>query len=60
VSLDAATKRLGLANAALADAPEHGSMTVGFTELRPSDSADTLIARADAALYREREQRRGA
>jgi diguanylate cyclase (GGDEF)-like protein len=32
-----------------------GSITVGLAELQPGDSLDSLIARADAALYRERE-----
>jgi diguanylate cyclase (GGDEF)-like protein len=49
-----ARKRLALVNAALAEAPAHGSVTVGLAELRPDDSADDLVARADAALYRER------
>ena len=53
-----ATKRLGLVRAALAEAPEHGSVTVGLAELRPDDSTEDLVARADAALYRERRQQR--
>jgi diguanylate cyclase (GGDEF)-like protein len=49
-----ATKRLGLVNAALAQAAVPASVTVGVTELQPTDSIEDLLARADAALYRER------
>lgn len=51
-----ATKRLALINAALADAPECGSVTVGVAEMRPNESCDDLVARADAALYRQRQR----
>ena len=37
-----------LVNPILAEAPEHGSVTVGLAELRPEDSAEDLVARADA------------
>ena len=53
-----ATKRLALVNPALAAGAEHGSVTVGLAELRAGDSPDDLVARADAALYRERHLRR--
>jgi diguanylate cyclase (GGDEF)-like protein len=53
-----ARKRLAEINAVLADAVEPGSVTVGLAEMREDDSAADLIARADAALYREREQHR--
>jgi diguanylate cyclase (GGDEF)-like protein len=53
-----ATKRLALVNAALAEAPEHGSVTVGLAELRPDDSPEDLVTRADAALYRQRQEQR--
>lgn len=53
----AATDRVALVNAALAEAPEHGSVTVGLAELHPHDSPEDLVARADAALYRERQLR---
>lgn len=49
-----ATKRLGRVNAALAEAAVPASVTVGITELQPTDSTEHLLARADAALYRER------
>jgi len=50
-----ATKRFALVNAALAEAPEPGSITIGLTELQPHDSPEDLLARADAELYRERQ-----
>ena len=54
-----AAKRLAVVNVALAHTPEGGSVTVGLAELLPDDSAADLVARADAALYRERATRRG-
>jgi diguanylate cyclase (GGDEF)-like protein len=53
-----AAERIGLVNAALAQLPEHGSVTVGLAELQPGDSPEDLVARADAALYRERARQR--
>jgi diguanylate cyclase (GGDEF)-like protein len=53
-----AKERLALVNPALAQAPEHGSVTIGLAELQPGDSPDDLVARADAALYQERQRRR--
>jgi PleD family two-component response regulator len=50
-----ATRRVALVNAALQEAPEPGSVTVGLAELQPGDSLEDLLARADAALYRERQ-----
>jgi len=50
-------RRIALVNAALAQVPEHGSVTAGLTELRPGDSPDDLIARADASLYQQRQTR---
>jgi len=58
LSIADATKRLVLVNAALAEAPEHGSVTVGLADLRPEDLPEDLVTRADAALYRERQQQR--
>jgi diguanylate cyclase (GGDEF)-like protein len=57
LDMAAATKRLALITAALAAAPEHGSVTVGLAQLRADDSPKDLVARADAALYTKR--RRG-
>jgi len=48
------TSRLALVNASLAAAPGHASITAGIATLRRNDTADDLIARADAALYRSR------
>ena len=53
-----ATARFAGVNASLATAPGGGSVTVGLAEMRRSDSPRGLIARADAALYRKREQQR--
>ena len=53
-----ARKRFALINTALAKAAEQGSVTVGLAELQPNDSAKDLVARADAALYRERQLQR--
>ncbi|HVF77405.1 MAG TPA: EAL domain-containing protein [Solirubrobacteraceae bacterium] len=54
LSLTDATKRFARVNAALADAPERGSVTVGVAELLADDSLADLVARADSALYRAR------
>jgi diguanylate cyclase (GGDEF)-like protein len=53
-----ATSRFAGVNASLATAPGRGSVTVGFAEMRRSESPRGLVARADAALYRKREQQR--
>ncbi len=55
-----AARRMAFVNLALAAAPEHGSVTVGLAELRPYDSPQDLVARADTALYRERQLQRSA
>jgi diguanylate cyclase (GGDEF)-like protein len=55
---DAATRLAGV-HKALAEAPEHGSVTIGLAELREDESPADLVARADAALYRERQLMRG-
>lgn len=53
-------KRLEHVQSALAQAPDTGSVSIGLSEWLPKDSREDLIARADAALYRERQQRRPA
>jgi len=53
-------KRLERVQAALAEVPESGSVSIGLAEWLPADSPEDLIARADAALYRERQQQRTA
>jgi len=50
--------RLSLINAALAEAPEGASVSIGLAELESEDSPEDLVARADTAPYRERQLRR--
>jgi diguanylate cyclase (GGDEF)-like protein len=57
-NLAGARKRLAEINDVLAQAVEPGSVTAGLAEMRDDDSADDLIARADAALYRRRRKHR--
>jgi diguanylate cyclase (GGDEF)-like protein len=52
-----AANRLALVNTALAQGALPGSVTAGLAELRPGDSTEDLVARADAALYRQRQTR---
>ncbi len=54
-----AAARLTLVNVALAEGPAGGSVTFGLAELQTDDTPDDLVARADAALYRQRQQQRG-
>jgi len=49
-------KRLSQVNRALAHGPEHGSVTIGVTQVKPDDSPEDLVARADAALYQKRQR----
>jgi diguanylate cyclase (GGDEF)-like protein len=56
LSIPAATQRFEAINADLAET-NHGSITVGLAELESEDSLADAIARADEALYRQREQR---
>lgn len=60
VTLAAAVERFALVNADLA--AQGASVTVGLAELGPDDddALDDLIARADQALYRERQRLRSA
>jgi diguanylate cyclase (GGDEF)-like protein len=51
-----AAKRFDAINADLAETGD-GSITVGLAELQPDDSLAGLIARADDALYRDRNKR---
>ena len=59
ITVTDATKRVATINATLLKASEPGSVTVGLAELATDDSRDELIERADADLYRARQQRRG-
>jgi diguanylate cyclase (GGDEF)-like protein len=54
--LDQAAAKIRLAdvNHTLADAPEHGSVTVGVAELSGADTLGSLISKADTALYEQR------
>jgi diguanylate cyclase (GGDEF)-like protein len=58
IEIDGATERCALVNVLLSEGAEPGSVTAGLAELRPSDSIDLLIARADADLYEKRGQER--
>lgn len=49
-----AEERFDVVVASLADAAPGHSATAGFAELRPEDTLETLIARADADMYRRR------
>jgi len=53
-----AMKRLTEVNRTLAEGPGRGSVTFGMAALQPEDSTEDLLARADAALYRQRQQQR--
>lgn len=46
--------RLANVNTLLATGYEHGSVTIGFAELAPTDSWESLLDRADADLYDQR------
>jgi diguanylate cyclase (GGDEF)-like protein len=52
----AARARLAHVTAALATDPEHGSVTIGIAELAAGDTLSSLIARADGALYQQRQR----
>ena len=55
LSMSVAAQRFEAINADLAET-DQSSITVGLAELKSEDSLEELIARADEALYREREQ----
>jgi GGDEF domain-containing protein len=54
-----AAKRFSLVNADL-EAEHQASVTVGLAELEADDALADLIARADAAMYSERQQQQSA
>ncbi len=58
LTLAEATERFAAINERLADKLDPGSVTFGLTEMQPDDTPDGLVARADAALYRERRLQR--
>jgi diguanylate cyclase (GGDEF)-like protein len=57
VSMAEAAKRFEAINEDLGKT-DHGSITVGLAEMGPEETIPDLIARADQALYEQREQRR--
>ncbi len=52
-----AEERLATVNDALAASSEPGSIPVGLAGLEPGESLETLVQRADEALYRQRQER---
>jgi diguanylate cyclase (GGDEF)-like protein len=52
--IDGAGRRFDEVTRQLTETSTHASVTTGLAELENSDTLDTLIARADAALYAER------
>jgi diguanylate cyclase (GGDEF)-like protein len=59
LKMEEAAKRFLLVNVDLAETRQ-APITVGLAELTAGDSLESLMARADKALYREREQRKTA
>ena len=58
VTIEEAAKRFALVSADLAST-QKASISVGLAELQADDQLEDLIARADRAMYQERERRRG-
>jgi diguanylate cyclase (GGDEF)-like protein len=58
LGLAGASERMQLVHAAFAESSEIGSITVGLAELGPEESLESLIGRADSALYRQRQLQR--
>jgi diguanylate cyclase (GGDEF)-like protein len=56
-SIDVATERMAEIQHALAARPGGPSISYGLAELTATDSVDTLVARADAALYMAKAER---
>jgi len=56
LTMDLAAKRFVLVNADLSEGGQ-APITVGLADLRADDSLESLIARADEALYRQRHKR---
>jgi diguanylate cyclase (GGDEF)-like protein len=59
MSLAEAATRFSLVSADLATT-QQAALTVGFAELGPGDALTDLIARADDAMYKVRQQQRSA
>jgi diguanylate cyclase (GGDEF)-like protein len=60
VSMEEAHERFAIVRTALKAGAEHGSVSVGMATLRHGDSAPSLVARADDALYIQRGQQKRA
>lgn len=56
LGLAQAAERLALVQAAIGGATDGGSVSFGVAQWQPNDTRDGLIARADAALYRARQE----
>ena len=54
---DDAVRRFDCVNAALAAVAVPGSVSIGTAELEPADTVEDMLARADAAMYRGRQER---
>jgi diguanylate cyclase (GGDEF)-like protein len=54
VNMEEAQQRFAIIGTALGVGPEHGSVSVGLAILRHDESAHSLVARADDALYVQR------
>jgi len=59
VTLTEADNRFALVNARLA-AASHGSVSFGLTELQQDDDLQSLVARADEAMYEQRQALRSS
>lgn len=59
LSHEDAAARFDRVSVALADGPEASSVTVGLAELEADDTIEELLARADAALYAQRQEKPG-
>lgn len=56
-AIPTAAARFERVNARLAEGDGHGSVSVGLAELLPNDTVETLVSRADSALYEQRRNR---
>jgi diguanylate cyclase (GGDEF)-like protein len=54
-----AQERMADVNRALGESDEHGSVTIGIAQLQDGETADSVVARADQALYEARRHVRG-
>jgi len=59
ISMEEAASRMELVHDALAAGPNQWTVTAGLAELEDDDTLETLIERADIALYAKRGENRG-